>query len=65
MNDLYKDVCLIQTLHPEMATLFKQYSNELMSLEHRFAENLSTLGYDGPTDEAEEVQRYQKRFCAC
>lgn len=70
-NDLYRDVCLAQTTHPEMANKFKQFSEELCALDLRFTEGLKVLGHlrvepcQSKNCKKEDTDKslYQKKFC--
>lgn len=64
-NNLYRDICMAQTLHPELAYLFRQFSAELCSLDHKFKQSLELSGFiKSDSIDKSEMPPYQRRFCA-
>ena len=46
-NDLFRDITLAQTLHPEFECLFKHFSSELWTLDNKFSSAMILLGLEG------------------
>lgn len=56
-NALFRDVCLAQTMHPELSHMFKHFSSEICKIDLKFSqENRNSF--------ADDQKNYSKLFCA-
>ena len=60
-NKLYQDICLAQTLHPEMTGVLRHYSDDLFQIDTNLSKECLLIGC---TKTPKESTSYFSRYCA-
>ena len=60
-NKLYQDICLAQTLHPEMTSVLRHYSDDLFQIDSNLSKKCLLVGC---TSTPKESTSYFSRYCA-